>query len=152
MKNSTIDTIIENLFYVLPFIHKKLLKIDSPEIELPINLSRIHVAVMGMIKEEGALPISEIARRLLIPKPQMTHVITNLVSSGIINKKADLKDRRITNIVLTETGKTTFDQIDESLKNQVRKNLSYLSENELEELSTLLTRLRELGSRLASRA
>jgi DNA-binding MarR family transcriptional regulator len=34
-------------------------------------------AVMGIIKDEGPLSISEIARRLLIPKPQMTHVVMN---------------------------------------------------------------------------
>lgn len=150
MKNSTIEHIIENLFYVLPLIHKKLLKIDTPKIELPINISQLHVAIMGMLKDEGPLPISEIARRLLIPKPQMTHMINNLVNSGIVEKKNDLKDRRITNIIITETGKATFCQIDEFLKNNVRKNLSYLSDNELDELSYLLTKLRELGSRLGN--
>jgi hypothetical protein len=41
MKNNTIENIIENQFYFLPFFHRKLLKTEPPEIKPLINLSRI---------------------------------------------------------------------------------------------------------------
>jgi MarR family 2-MHQ and catechol resistance regulon transcriptional repressor len=148
MKINTVENIIENLFYVLPVIHKKLLKVESPEINPPVALSPVQVAVMGIIKDEGLLSISEIARRLLIPKPQMTHVVNRMVNSGVVERRPSRDDRRVINVGLTASGIITAKQIEEFLKNNVRKNLSYLTENELEELSLLLLKLRELGSRL----
>ena len=41
------------------------------------NLSRLHLAIMGMLRGEN-LAVSEVAKRLLIPKSQMTHLITSL--------------------------------------------------------------------------
>lgn len=35
---NTINTIVENLFYVIPIIHKKLMKVDPPEISCGIRL------------------------------------------------------------------------------------------------------------------
>jgi DNA-binding MarR family transcriptional regulator len=148
MKINTVENIIVNLFYVLPVIHKKLLKVESPEINPPVALSRVQVAVMGIIKDEGPLSISEIARRLLIPKPQMTHVVNRMVNSGVVERRPSRDDRRVINVGLTASGIITAKQIEEFLKHNVRKNLSYLTENELEELSLLLHKLRELGSRL----
>ena len=144
MKNHTIDNIVDNLFYVMPIVHKKLLKIEPPETPPNANLSRIQVAILGIIDNEGSLPISEIAKKLLIPKPQMTYLINNLVKSGLVEKRPDPKDKRVTNVALTPAGKATFRQFVEFLKGQLRKNLSYLTEKELEELSQLLTKLKEL--------
>jgi len=148
MNRSTIDDVVENLLYVLPLIHKKLLKIEPPADKPKLTLSRIHVSIMGMIRDDGPLPISEIARRLLIPKPQMTHLINNLVNHGMVAKQVSSEDRRVVNISLTSAGETTIRRLDEILKMNVRKNLSYLSDAELEELSVVLAKLRELGTKL----
>jgi DNA-binding MarR family transcriptional regulator len=148
MKSDTIDIIIENLFYVLPIIHKKLLKIEPSEKTSNLTLSRIHMAIMLIINDENELPISEIAKRLLIPKPQMTLLISSLTKSGMIERKPDSKDRRVINVVLTPQGKTTLKRCDKILKNNARKKLSYLTEKEQEDLSQSLIKLREIGSRL----
>ncbi len=151
MKNNTIDAIVENLFYVLPIIHKKLLKIEPQEISPNLNLSRLHVGIMAILDDENALPISEIAKKLLIPKPQMTHLINHLVSSGIAERQPDPEDKRVINIMLTDNGRATLNQCENVLKNNARKQLSVISEKELEELSQILTKLRDLGTRLENR-
>lgn len=148
MKSDTIDIIIENLFYVLPIIHKKLLKIEPSETLPNLTLSRIHMAIMLIINYENELPISEIAKRLLIPKPQMTLLVNSMTESGMIERKPDPKDRRVINVVLTPKGKTTLERCDKILKNNARKKLSYLTEKEQEDLSQSLIKLREIGSRL----
>ena len=148
MNNNTIENIIENLFYVLPVLHKKLLKIEPQDVDPCISPSRLQVGIMLALNEENGLPISEIARRLLIPKPQMTRLISQIVDMGIADKMTDPQDRRVTKIVLTEKGKSTLAQCENFLKSNVRKHLSHLTPNELEELSAILARLRDLGSRL----
>jgi DNA-binding MarR family transcriptional regulator len=66
-------------------------------------------------------------------------------------RQSDLRDRRVVKIVLTPNGRTTLGQCEEILKNNFRKRLSYLTEKELEELSLVLVKLRDLGSRLKNR-
>jgi hypothetical protein len=63
----TIDNIIENLFYILPILHEKLLSLDPRDVDIDISLSRLHMGIMLVLREENNLPISEIAERLLIP-------------------------------------------------------------------------------------
>jgi DNA-binding MarR family transcriptional regulator len=148
VETNTLDSIIENLFYILPLIHKKLLKIDPAKMSCDFNLSRLHFGILGIVYEEGTLPISEIANKLLIPKPQMTLLIDQLVRAGMIEKTTNPNDRRITDITLTPQGKITLKHIEDLLKNNIRERLSYLNAKELKELSLLLLKLRKLGAKL----
>jgi DNA-binding MarR family transcriptional regulator len=148
LENKTLDNIIDSLFYILPLIHKKLLKIDPPAVSCGCNLSRLHVHIMNIVSEENTLPISEIAQKLLTSRPQMTLLINQLVSAGMVQRKPNQNDRRISEITLTARGRTTVNQLTEIIKNSVREKLSYLNENELEELSRLLIKLRKIGARL----
>ena len=151
MKNKTLDTVIENLFFVLPIIHKKLLKVEPPDISQDIHLSRLHVGILGVLGVENRLPISEIAKRFLIAKPQMTLLINQLINAGMVERQSNTKDRRITDITLTEKGKTIFKQCEDFLQANFREQLSFLSEKELEDLSLSLLKLREIGSRWENR-
>jgi DNA-binding MarR family transcriptional regulator len=148
MKNKTLDTIIENLFYVLPIIHKVLLKIDPPDICRDIHLSRLHLGIMAILSNENRLPISEIGKRLLIAKPQMTLLIKRLINAGLLERQPNARDKRIADITLTEKGKALFKQCDDLIKTNVKDQFFYLSKKELEDLSLALQRLREMGSRL----
>jgi DNA-binding MarR family transcriptional regulator len=146
----TIDTIVENLFYAIPVIHKRLMKIDPPDIKCGIHISRLHIGILALLNE-NIVPISEIASTFLIPKPQMTYLMNQLVKAGLVERTSDIHDRRITNVVLTPRGKKTFQRCDEYLKNNVRIMLACLTEKELEELSTSLKKLKEIGSKLGNR-
>jgi DNA-binding MarR family transcriptional regulator len=144
----TIDNIVENLFYILPIMHKKMLKVEPRDVDIDISLSRLHMGILLVLREENNLPISEIAEKLLIPKPQMTHLINHLVASGMVERQPGQHDRRVINIFLTEEGKTTLTRSESVLKGNLRKRLASLTENELEELSGILARFKDLGSRL----
>ncbi len=150
MENKTLDNIVENLLYVLPIIHKKILKINPPEIIKDVHLSRLHVGIMEILYHE-MLPISEIAKRFLIPKPQMTLLIYQLVNAGVVERQPNKDDRRMTDIALTEKGKTVLQQCEKNLRNNIGEMLSDLNQEEQEELSLSLQKLREIGSKLENR-
>jgi DNA-binding MarR family transcriptional regulator len=145
MKNNTVDNIVENLLNVLPIIEKKLLKIDSLYVNCEIRLSRLHVGIMGTIYHEQ-LPISGIAKKFLIPKPQMTLLINHLVDAGIVTRTPNKDDRRVTDLMLTEKGNAILKRCDKYLKNNVKKQLYHFSETEVEELALSLKKLREVGT------
>jgi len=145
MKNNTVDSILESLFHVLPVIHKKLLRMDLGGVTG--NLSRLHVAIMGMLKE-GSLPVSEIARRLAIPKSQMTLLIDELASLEIVARLPDARDRRIINISLTEHGELVLKECRDTIKQTLRNKLSRLTPAELADLAVALEKLKDIGAKL----
>lgn len=151
MNTKTTDTIIENLLFVLPILHKKLLKIEPQDIRPSFSLSRLHLGILAILDSTNGPPISEIAEKLLIPRPQMTRLINHLVEAGLAERRQNSSDKRVTNISLTQSGKAALKQCEHILKNKARQQLSYLSEKELEELSQVLAKLRELGVRLDNR-
>jgi DNA-binding MarR family transcriptional regulator len=146
-----IDNIVENLFYALPVIHKRLMKIDPPDIECGIRISRLHIGIMAFLNENAA-PISEAANIFLIRKPQMTYLINQMEKAGLVERIPDVNDRRITNVALTLKGKNIFQRCDEYIKSNVKTMLAELTEKELEELSLSLKKLKEIGPRLGARS
>jgi DNA-binding MarR family transcriptional regulator len=148
--NNTIEIIVENLFYAIPVIHKKLMKIDPPDIKCGIRISRLHIGILALLSE-NTLPISEIAGTFLIPKPQMTYLMNQMVEAGLVEKMPNIHDRRIKDVILTPKGKETFQRCDEYLKNNVKVMLACLTEKELEELSISLRKLKEIGPKLGNR-
>jgi DNA-binding MarR family transcriptional regulator len=145
MNNNTIDNIIENFFYVFILVHKKVLKFDPVEINPDFSLSRLHIAVLGIINEESTLPISEIGKKLLVPKPQMSLMINQLVNAGMVERNPNQDDRRISNISLTADGKSTLSRCEADMKNIFRQKLAYLNDQDMEDLSSALQKLREIG-------
>jgi DNA-binding MarR family transcriptional regulator len=151
-----IESIVENLFYAIPVIHKKLMKINPPEMDCGIRLSRLHIGIMAMLNEnsaqnEDSVPISEIANTFFIPNSQMTHLIDQMVNAGLVERTKNTRDRRVKDIALSPRGKEIFRQCDEYIKGNVKNMLSDLSEKELAELSESLVKLREIGPRLGLR-
>jgi len=145
MENRAIDGILEDLFRIFPVIHKKLSRIVLGG--LTGELSRLHLAIMWILTGER-LPVSEIARRLAIPKPQMTHLLDQLAELGIIARHLDAKDRRVVNISLTDHGRTVLKKCREQVKQNIKNKLSCLSSEELAELSVALEKLKDIGAKL----
>jgi DNA-binding MarR family transcriptional regulator len=103
---------------------------------------------MGMLSQSETLPISEIGRRLLISKPQMTHIIDKLIKLDIVERLPDKTDRRIINIKLNNNGKKELEKNQNLMRDNIRNKLSSLKERELEELSVSLRKLRDIGAKL----
>jgi DNA-binding MarR family transcriptional regulator len=145
--NPPIDTIVDNLFYALPVIHKRIMRIDPPDIDCGIRLSRLHIGIMVRINEKSST-ITEIASSFLMPKSQISNLITSMVNAGLLERSRNAHDRRVTDVRLTPRGKDIFDQCDKHLKDNVREILSSLSAKELEELAESLLILKKIGPKL----
>jgi DNA-binding MarR family transcriptional regulator len=102
---------------------------------------------MGMLVEES-LPISEIAKRLVIPKSQMTRLIDQLAGLGIVERLIDARDRRVINLSLTGHGKIVLKECRDLVRQNIGNKLSCLTPAELADLSVALEKLRDIGARL----
>jgi DNA-binding MarR family transcriptional regulator len=146
-KQETINSIVENLFYAFPIIHKRIMKINPPDINCGIHISRIHFGILVALHHNQS-PISEIANEFLISKPQMTYIMNQMVKAGLIKKTINPRDRRIKDTALTLKGEDVFQRCDKYVKNNVKSMFSALTEKELGELVTSLQKLKEIGPSL----
>ena len=150
MKRSALDGVVEDLLSIPSLlrrsINRKVLKSALAQIEAAISL--LHLEIMMTLKEASTKHIAEIGEKLLIPKPQMTHLIDRLVGLEIVERRPDTADRRITNITLTEKGRKMIEEHDRLFKSSIKENLSCLTDEELQELSTSLRSLRDILSKL----
>ena len=143
--NEQINHITDNLFEVLPLVHRKLLRFAPDQIK---NVSRPQLAVMRILHQTGPVPISEVARRLLITRPQMTALADQLIGLNLAERASDKTDRRVTNVKLTPKGKRVLKAARDLVRQQINERLSVLDEADLAELSDSLESLKIIGSKI----
>jgi DNA-binding MarR family transcriptional regulator len=143
-KQTDIDYILENLFAVMPFIHRKLLRMDLGGVTG--DFTRLHMGIMGRLYK-GSMTVSELAQSMKVPRPQMSHLVDQLVKEDILVRQPDASDRRVINMVLTENGLKVLKNMHLKVHDHIRKELSGLTSEELAELSVALETLRRIGTK-----
>jgi DNA-binding MarR family transcriptional regulator len=145
MSNAEIDHIYDNLILVMPIFHKRLLRMDLGGVTG--NLTRHHLAIMGMLGK-GNMTVSDLAKVSMVPKPQMTHLLDQLVALAIVERQHDPTDRRVINLVLTDGGRVLLGDLKQKVKENIKNRLAGLTAGELADMSQALETLRSIISRL----
>ncbi len=78
----------------------------------------------------------------------MTHLIDKLYTMGLVERSPDVRDRRITNVALTNEGNVKLEMYRKVLRSNIKKKLAALDTDELEELSVALKKIREFEKKL----
>ena len=78
----------------------------------------------------------------------MTQLVDKLVDMNIVERETDRADRRTYNITLTESGRNIFKEHKDKIMTAVRETMSSLTDEELEDLSNTLRKLRDILSKL----
>jgi len=111
------------------------------------NLTRLHLGIMRMLNE-GGMTVSELARVSMVPKPQMTHLVDQLVRLGIVERRPDATDRRVINLALTEHGRALLGDLKRKVRENIKNSLAGLTPEELAQMAQALETLRSIGTRL----
>jgi DNA-binding MarR family transcriptional regulator len=150
MNKTVLDSVAEDIFSTLPLIHrsirKKLLKTALEGVKEDIDPP--HFEIMKLLEETGTLHVAKIGERLQIARPQMTHLIDKLVGLDIVEREIDTEDRRMINIRLSNRGKIIIKEHTSHIKKATRETLSCLTNEELQDLSTSLKKLKGIFSKL----
>lgn len=136
MDEKNLLAVSEQFFKLIMQLHKNVLKPEEFMKGMPIPPS--HVKVIFYLSHKGAVPVSTIAKDLLISKPNMTPIIDKLFEEGYVSRSEDPNDRRILRIEITEKSKEIF-----KLKKElaVKSLISKLSNLNSEDISTLSSNL-----------
>jgi len=115
----------------IPIFHRKLLS-GSQNSNLHIANPRCKVLII--LKNYGPIPMSLVASKLYMSKPHMTALINKMIVKKLVERQPDSKDRRIIKIKITQYGITDLEKSKKLAKDIIRKNLSGLSNEDINQL------------------
>ena len=100
--------------------------------------------VMLQLEKDGVLTMSDLGKKLYIPKPNVTTLVDKLISKGFVERLSDKTDRRIVRIRLTRKGSQFIEKNMKMFREQIRLRLTSLSNKELDVFSKSLKSIKEI--------
>ncbi|MCI5727132.1 MAG: MarR family transcriptional regulator [Clostridium sp.] len=111
-------------------------------------LSPLQFLTLCIIDRNKESTITSLSNSMNMPKQNMTKIITKLEELELVQKKQNSIDKRITNIYVTEKALTFMRENSLDNSNRMCKFLSNLSDEELNEFYTSLTKINNVLSKL----
>ena len=90
-----------------------------------------HFMTLVSLSDHGTLTITTLSEQLAISKQQMTPIIDKLSKNGYVERHTDSRDRRCTNVTLTEKGTKLLSVQDSVTKMLFEKRINLLSNTEI---------------------
>jgi MarR family 2-MHQ and catechol resistance regulon transcriptional repressor len=100
-----------------------------------------HFVILELLYNKGPHPVQKISEIFSIPSGSITYVVDKLEKNGYVERQPSPTDRRASNVVLTEKGKTLFDEIFPKHVETISQNLSFVSKEEKQLLIYLLKKI-----------
>ncbi|MEW6184959.1 MAG: MarR family transcriptional regulator [Thermodesulfobacteriota bacterium] len=147
MKTNPLEEISLSALHLFPLL-KRLFNGDPGDPALaPLRNQTYHI--LRILERKGPMPVSAIGKQLIIAKQNMTTLVDKLMKEGLVERKLDVKDRRVVNVLITKKGVKFLQESMAGLKKIVSLNLSGLGAEEIEELNKAFKTIRTIAHKLA---
>jgi DNA-binding MarR family transcriptional regulator len=103
-----------------------------------VDLRMPHYVVLAVLEEAGPCNQKQIAECIALDKSDVTKLMNELESRGLVQRVNDPEDRRRHRVTLTAKGKRQLETSDRELNSSMKMFLSGLSETEYKQLQRLL--------------
>jgi DNA-binding MarR family transcriptional regulator len=118
-----------SLHYLLKHAQMRLAELTAPALE-PFGISGRQCAVLVAVNEEAPSSQHDIARRMGVDRTTMVDLVDELEAKGLVQRRADPRDRRKNVVALTEAGRTTLEEATRAVDEAERRFLGPLSDDE----------------------
>ena len=134
------DKLVNSLLIYMPMFYKKLTTSNEIDIKKSSYKKRTsdQYQILGLLEHYKYLPISEIGRKLILSRPNMTAHLDKLVSEGLVKRIPDENDRRVINIGITQEGLDYIEVSRSWVNNNIKDTLNVLNNDELTEMYNCL--------------
>jgi MarR family 2-MHQ and catechol resistance regulon transcriptional repressor len=105
------------------------------------NISPENFMILELLYSKGPHPVQKISETFSIPSGSITYVVDKLEKQELVARKPNPNDRRAFNVVLTVKGETLFSEIFPKHVANISQNLSFINNEEKEQLIELLKRI-----------
>jgi Transcriptional regulators len=104
-----------------------------------------HLHVLGLLKSKGEpFSMTDLASASFISKPNLTTMVDRLCSDGLVERLADVADRRIVNVALTDKGNDYMNRHKAEFGAFIEGKLALLDDRDLEKLRQILDDLADI--------
>lgn len=110
-----------------------------------MELSSSWATTLSRLDLDGAMGVSELARREGISQPGMTQLVDRIAKEGLVEKTVSATDRRVTLIALTEAGRTAMVRRRQQRVARMERRIAALSAEEQQLLVAALPALDRLA-------
>ncbi len=93
--------------------------------------------------DESGFTFVELSRLLLVTSGNLTGIVDRLERQRLVERRPDVKDRRVIRVALTEKGRRVTDRMLPAHAADIEEILSFIPYSMLTQLNELLGRLRE---------
>lgn len=148
IKEQKLESIADSFLLFFPLFYRKILRVAS--LKKRVNPINTQFQVLTIVMHAGNLRTSEIGRRLGISSPNMTPLVDRLIKKGYAERLSDSKDRRVIKIGISEKGRRFVASRRRLARNEIKKNLSTLSLEEVVVLSKAIETFRQVIARVGN--
>lgn len=138
MHNNITDKLAEKIFAI-----SRVIKGSMSYKSSLVQLSVLQIQALDFLGKNEHAQMNEIAEYFHIETPSATVLLNKLHDLGLVQRQADLKDRRLVRIVLTSEGKQLHKEATKERNHKIEKILSYLSDGDKNELLRILNTIQE---------
>jgi DNA-binding MarR family transcriptional regulator len=114
--------------------------------EFDLSLPRFDV-LTALVTFPDGLTMTDLAGKLGVSKGNVTGVVGGLREQGLIKRTRLQNDRRVMQVVITERGKSAWNEMQASYRAVVESMLNELPAKDARGLTTALTRLQQILDR-----
>lgn len=108
----------------------------------PLYITGSQAWLMTYLSREEGLPQSTLAKRMGLGKVALGGLIDRLEGNGLIERHADLHDRRVNNIYLTSKGRDAITRLQQLTLQANRKMLQKISPDDIKTTVNTLKKLK----------
>ncbi len=109
----------------------------------PLGVSAAGGLVLGILRDHGPLPPSELGERLIVTRATVTGVVDSLERRGFVRRAPNPSDRRSVLVEITPKGLDVVGQVRTLIHRHERDWMSVLTEAELDTYIELLHRIQD---------
>jgi DNA-binding MarR family transcriptional regulator len=127
-----------NLLYTLGWMKDKMKPVFESE-----DITAQQFNILRILRGSYPQPLStlQIRERMLEKMSDTSRIVDRLITKGLVKKVTCKSDRRLVDVIITDKGKQLLERLDLK-QDEMDKVLGNLSENEAEQLSELLDKIR----------
>lgn len=106
-----------------------------------LGLSYSQVSMLYMLHYHKQLQVKQVADYLSVTKSAASQMLDSLSTKGLVDRRADIKDRRIVRFSLSGGGIKTLKNLNKLRFSSMRTRLEGLSQEELMTLATVVRKM-----------
>lgn len=111
------------------------------ELAQAAGLTAVQFRVLQLVSERGNCTATEISQRMRVSQATVTSLVNKLVHQGMVERQRSEKDRRQTNIVMTEKGAAAIARAPDALQQRYVRKFEALEDWEQAMLVAALERV-----------